>query len=161
SCFFNASDKNLPPFFDYLRCRGKFLFSACNKLRIALRSSRKYRINAKTNHSLPMKITLFVFMLLSPLISHSSSPEPSHEKDFYELRIYHIENPDQEKRMDTYLEEAFLPALHRFGIAKVGVFKPLLSDQKETGSKIYVFIPYTSMEQFLELPAALEKNREY
>src|SRR5690606_18220666 len=91
--------------------------------------------------------------------SHPSSP--SHERDFYELRIYHIESPDQEKRMDSYLGDAFLPALHRFGIAKVGVFKPLLSDQKEKGSKIYVFIPYTSMEQFLELPAALEKNRDY
>lgn len=104
-------------------------------------------------------IILFGFMLLSSLFPHSNSP--SHERDFYELRIYHIKSPDQEKRMDTYLEEAFLPALHRFGISKVGVFKPLLNDQKEKGSKIYVFIPYTSMEQFLELPAALDKNRDY
>src|SRR5690606_26094873 len=37
---------------------------------------------------------------------------------------------------------------------------PLESDEDEAGKKIYVFIPYTSMEQFLELPQKLEKDQK-
>jgi len=82
-------------------------------------------------------------------------------RDIYELKIYHIESPEQEKRLDNYLENAYLPALHKAGIAKVGVFKPLLSDEKEAGTKVYVFVPYTDLQQFEELPGKLEKDAQY
>lgn len=82
-------------------------------------------------------------------------------RDIYELKIYHIENADQEKRLDTYLEKAYIPALHKAGIAKVGVFKPVLSDEKEAGTKVYVFVPYKNLQQFTEMTVKLEKDKEY
>src|SRR5690606_32174158 len=82
-------------------------------------------------------------------------------RDIYELRIYHIESPEQEKRLDNYLEKAYIPAMHKAGILKVGVFKPILSDEKEAGTKVYVFVPYRSLDQFAELPRQLEKDQEY
>lgn len=82
-------------------------------------------------------------------------------KDFYEMKVYHIENPEQEKRLDVYLENAYLPALHNAGISNVGVFKPIISDEKEAGKKVYVLVPYTSLEEFLELPKKLERDQEY
>jgi hypothetical protein len=82
-------------------------------------------------------------------------------RDIYELKIYHIENADQEKRLDTYLEKAYIPAMHKAGIAKVGVFKPVLSDEKEAGTKVYVFVPYKNLQQFTGLSVKLEKDKEY
>ena len=46
------------------------------------------------------------------------------KRDIYELKTYHITSPAQEAMLDSYLEKAFMPAAHRLGIAKVGVFKP-------------------------------------
>jgi len=100
-------------------------------------------------------------MVILGFLAIPFSYSQSQNRDFYELRIYHIESPEQEKRLDNYLEKAYLPALHKAGIPKVGVFKPLLSDDKEAGKKVYVFVPYTSMEQFVDLPATLEKNTKY
>ena len=44
-------------------------------------------------------------------------------KEYYQLKTYTIKNDDQEKRVDAYLKDAYLPALKRLGIEHVGVFK--------------------------------------
>ncbi|GAA0877748.1 NIPSNAP family protein [Algoriphagus jejuensis] len=82
------------------------------------------------------------------------------KRDFYELRIYNIENSDQESQMDAYLEKALLPALHRNGVPKVGVFKPIAS-QPDAGKRIYLYIPFSSMEEWAKMPAKLEKDQAY
>ncbi len=60
------------------------------------------------------------------------------------------------QRVDSFLSAAYLPALHRAGIPKVGVFKPIQQDTADL--KIYVLIPFRSLEQFEKLPAVLEKD---
>ena len=102
--------------------------------------------------------SFFLLFFLCPLFAvfgHQS------ERDIYELRIYHIENQEQERILDNYLENAFLPALHRAGIKPVGVFKPLLSDKAEAGKKIYVFIPYRNISQYMELPGKLTLDKKH
>ena len=62
--------------------------------------------------------------------------------------------------MDNYLETAYIPALHRAGIGKAGVFKPIEEDTV-TGNIIIVWIPFRSLEQFEELPGSLDNDAEY
>ena len=62
--------------------------------------------------------------------------------------------------MDKYLKEAYIPALHRSGISKVGVFKPH-EDGASSEKFIVVFIPYKSLNQFEKLPRILEKDLKY
>src|SRR5690554_4647463 len=100
-------------------------------------------------------------MLILAFLAIPFAYSQTSNRDIYELKIYHIESPEQEKRLDIYLEKAYLPALHKAGIAKVGVFKPLLTDEKEAGTKVYVFVPYTSVQQFIDLPADLAKDSKY
>src|SRR5690554_351897 len=103
-------------------------------------------------------LSIFLLFFLCPLFAvfgHQS------ERDIYELRIYHIENQEQEVKLDDYLENAFLPALHRAGIKEVGVFKPLLSDKDEAGTKVYVFIPYINLKQYTELPGKLALDKKH
>ncbi|WP_044170339.1 NIPSNAP family protein [Flectobacillus major] len=84
-------------------------------------------------------------------------------RDFYQLKIYHLKTKDQEKRLDSFLENAFLPALHRLGISKVGVFKPIVAaDAPEpTEQLVYVFIPFKSSDDFLKLDKKLAADKQY
>lgn len=80
--------------------------------------------------------------------------------EYYELRIYHISGAEDELRMDTYLQNALIPALHRSGIAAVGVFKPAESDTINT-NRIYVLIPHASLTDFEKTNTALSSDSRY
>jgi hypothetical protein len=82
------------------------------------------------------------------------------ERDFYQIQVYRIDKKPQEDRIDQYLRNAYLPALHRAGIAKVGVFKPIASDPN-AGKEVIVWLPLGSLDQFDKLQAALAKDAEY
>ena len=77
-------------------------------------------------------------------------------RDYFELRVYHITNKDQEAVIDDFLKNALLPALHRNNRKTIGVFKPLANDTA-ADKKIYVLIPHKSIKDFIELPAKLER----
>src|SRR5687768_11949180 len=81
-------------------------------------------------------------------------------REFYELKVYSLKTPEQETRVETYLKNAYLPALHRAGISKVGVFKPIGNDTART-RKIYVMVPMKSLDQLVKIPQALQKDKQY
>jgi hypothetical protein len=81
------------------------------------------------------------------------------KRDCYEIKIYHLKTPAQSERVDRYLKDAYIPALHRAGIKKVGVFKPIVDSVDE--QLIYVLIPYNSLDQFGKLPAILQKDERH
>lgn len=95
--------------------------------------------------------------LLFVMLNVSAAPP---KREFYEIKIYHLKNADQESRVEKYLKDAYLPALHRAGIKDVGVFKPVPTDTS-AGKLIYVFTPLSSMDQLLTLPKALDKDAAY
>jgi len=83
------------------------------------------------------------------------------KREYYEIRIYTLKDKSQEEKVEKFLKGAFLPALHRAGIGKVGVFKPVETDTAAYGKRVYVFIPYSSMDQFTKLPETLQKDKQY
>ena len=104
------------------------------------------------------KKTLIVFLLLLTC-SHAvwANTLDKDKRSFYELRIYHAANSQQLALLDQYLQQAFVPALHGMGYKTVGVFKSITNDTA-ADKKVYVLIPHTSVEAFVKLPNALEKN---
>jgi len=106
-------------------------------------------------------LSLILLGLGSPLQSVGAAPK----RDFYQLKIYHLQNKEQEQRLDNYLQQAYVPALHRAGIGKVGVFKQMASADANapalTEQLVFVFIPCTSAEQYLKLDTDLEKDKQY
>jgi hypothetical protein len=74
--------------------------------------------------------------------------------------VYHYEDGSQAERIEFYLAQAFLPALHRAGIEKVGVFKPM-DNPDGTDKRIFVFIPFHTLDQFSQLNAKLNKDKVY
>ncbi len=82
-------------------------------------------------------------------------------RDYYAIRIYHLTEKRQEGEVENFLKSTYIPALHRAGISKVGVFKPLESDTALFGKRIFVFIPFTSLEEFDKLDSKLEKDSKF
>ena len=82
------------------------------------------------------------------------------DRDFYQIKIYSVENDQQEKRMDDYLQTAYIPALKRIGIEHVGVFK-VIEEIDSSNKLIYVFIPFKSIVEFEQLERDLKLDSEY
>jgi len=98
-----------------------------------------------------------LLMLLTSAMCGITSAQAKQE--YYEIRIYHVYG-GQEGKVDAFLKDVYLPALHRSGIEKVGVFKPLETDFN-SGKMIFVFIPYKTLEQFALLSEVLSKDKIY
>ena len=108
--------------------------------------------------NLPFKALLLLFFVAFPFRSFGLAAE---KQQYYEMRIYHISDKAQEGMVDTFLKDAYIPALHRAGISKVGVFKPIDTDTATSGKLIYVFIPFKTFDQYVQLPGVLEKDKVY
>lgn len=82
------------------------------------------------------------------------------KREYYQLKIYNFENPEQETMLDAYFQNALLPALHRADIDQVGVFKPV-EGLNESSDYMIVLIPFISKDQFEQLPDVLSMDTEY
>jgi len=81
-------------------------------------------------------------------------------REFYQLTIYHFKDAAQEKMIDNYLQTALLPALHKMGTAKVGVFK-LIGNDTLKDKLLYVFLPIKSLDQVTKISAKLADDATY
>ncbi|MCU7550841.1 NIPSNAP family protein [Chitinophagaceae bacterium LB-8] len=100
---------------------------------------------------------LIAILLCCIVCLHSSAKD---KQEFYEIRVYHLQNKEQENRVDRYLKDALLPALHRQGYERVGVFKPVGNDTS-SNKRVYVLIPYKKLEHFLSLEKDIQKDKVY
>ncbi|MCX2739056.1 NIPSNAP family protein [Pontibacter anaerobius] len=102
-------------------------------------------------------LSVFALIFLSQINSFAQ------KQSYYQLKVYHLKDKEQEARLDHYLEQAYLPALHRAGIKQVGVFKPANEvDQNHSSEpKVYVLLPFTSLEQFAGLEDKLAHDKKY
>lgn len=115
-----------------------------------------------------MKISSPVGALLSLLfIVLFNNNLSAQQRDYVALKIYTCETDQQMATVEQYLKDAYLPTLEKFRFAPVGVFKPRPKDSVQE-RKIYVLLPFSSMEVFEELdhellndPFYREKGKEY
>lgn len=108
----------------------------------------------------PMKIIQKSLGLTILLLISSVMVTQAAKREFYEIKIYSISSEDQEDRLDAYLSEAYLPALHRMGISTVGVFKPR-KDTEDAGKKVYVFTPLKAPSDVMKIEERLAADKAY
>jgi len=101
--------------------------------------------------------TLALLSMLSIVMLAKAQNKPC---DLYEIKTYVLKDKAQEVRVDAFLKNAFIPALHKFGIKNIGVFKPIETDTT-FGKRIFVLIAYSSPEEFLKIPDLLENDKSY
>lgn len=109
---------------------------------------------------------LFPFLLSSALffgcMSASKTAKQNASKgDFYELRTYLIKDKAQEQLVENYLQNAFIPTLHRAGWSNIGVFKPVEKDTANFGKRLFVLIPAKSLDALAMLPKTLLNDPQY
>lgn len=80
------------------------------------------------------------------------------DREYYELRRYHLVSGPQQKLTNNYLSEALIPGLNRLGIRPVGVFDLYIGPETPT---IYVLIPSTSLETLVNAEFRLAHDNEY
>ncbi len=95
------------------------------------------------------------------------------KQQWYELRVYHFASDTQRELTANYLEQAYLPALNRAGIAAVGVFveteteteagtpSPATTAQSSGIHKTLLLIPFASLESFIALEEKLAHDDVY
>jgi hypothetical protein len=66
-------------------------------------------------------------------------------RQYYELRVYTTKSEEQQQRVNAYWQNAAVPAYNRLGVQPVGVFTEM---QDSPTNKIYVLLPYDSLEAF-------------
>jgi hypothetical protein len=90
------------------------------------------------------KVLLIVVFLLNAAL-FASPALAAGKRDYYEIKLYRINTNDQVKQVNQFLKDDYIPALHRAGIGKIGVFHPVGNDTAAE-KKIYVFIPLRSLK---------------
>ena len=104
-------------------------------------------------------VRLFIIIAGCLLSAASVSSVSAAGRFYYQIKIYHLKTQAQEDRLDNYLQNAYLPALHRMGINDVGVFKPVENDT--ANKRIYVFTPFPSWIQLENVDETLMADKQY
>lgn len=79
------------------------------------------------------------------------------KREYYEIRIYRVHTHDQVKQLDQFFQNAYLPALHKLGIKKVGVFHDIGNDTL-VDKRVVLFIPLRSLDQVSKLEDVVMKD---
>lgn len=106
-----------------------------------------------------MKKTISAFLAsIIMVLSFANSAKP--KQQYYQIIVYHVLNNGQMEQVDKYLQTAYLPALHRAGVSKVGVFKPIANDTA-ADKKIYVFMPLNSLEHVAQIDLSIWNDAKH
>jgi len=105
-----------------------------------------------------VKSSILLSSLSNITSTNSEAGFKKSKQEFYELRVYTLKNAEQEKVIEDYFEKAAIPALNRLGMKNVGVFKEM---KPEGQTKIYVLIPFASLDDFIGVEEKLSKDAVY
>jgi hypothetical protein len=105
-----------------------------------------------------VRSSLLLPVIPSILSNNSEQPSKKSKQEFYEWRVYTLKNETQQKLVESYFQDAAIPALNRLGSKNIGVFKEL---QPEGQTKLYVIIPYTSMDHYMKVQEKLSGDAAY
>lgn len=78
--------------------------------------------------------------------------------EIYELRTYHLTDGPMRRRLDDYLERAFIPAARRAGTGPVGAFGVAIGPGSPS---VQLLIPHRSVADMVALPDKLAADTAY
>jgi NIPSNAP len=109
------------------------------------------------NRKIMINLIFSLILIGSFQLAFSKPPK----REFYEIKIYTLKSKEQEKTVEQYLQNAYLPAMHRMGNRGIGVFKPVAADTASFGKLIYVYTPLKSIDQVLTISEKLLHDIAY
>jgi hypothetical protein len=97
----------------------------------------------------------FTFLILLSFLTNTLKAK---QAELVQIIVYHFENDAQVLQTENYLKEAFIPAMHRQKIDRIGVFKPIDFAQDK---RLFLVIPYNSFSHFIKVNQQVELDKNY
>jgi hypothetical protein len=101
--------------------------------------NKKQIMIQKTRSLLP-----FLLLMLS-FSTFAGENKAADGRNYYEIKLFRVATNEQVAQLDGFLKDDFIPALHRAGIGKTGVYHPIGNDTA-IEKRVYLFIPLRSLE---------------
>lgn len=80
------------------------------------------------------------------------------QREYYEIRKYHLQSGPQTKLTETYISSALIPALNRLGIAPVGAFHLDIGPETPT---LYLLLPCGNLETLTTAELHLAHDEQF
>lgn len=96
-----------------------------------------------------------LFVLFTTMLMSQSS-----DREYYQIKIYTFDTPEQQMVTDQYLKNAYLPALHKLGIDQVGVFKTR-PGENEGPDKTFVLTPLQELSQLEKINDFISQDKSF
>lgn len=97
-------------------------------------------------------------VIMQSAATKSENADAAAGREYYELRVYTLKDDAQQKMVEDYYQNAAIPALNKTGSRRIGVFTEM---KPEGQTKLYVIIPYNSIEDFTGSADKLAKDNAY
>jgi hypothetical protein len=93
-----------------------------------------------------------------PKLDKLDSLAQAANRQFIELRRYHVLRGTMERAFGTYLQDAAIPAMNRAGVGKVGVFNVVYGENAPT---TLLVLTHDSLESVMSLREKMAADAEY
>jgi hypothetical protein len=80
------------------------------------------------------------------------------DREFYELRLYHLRRGPKQALFDNFYRDASIPGMNRIGLGPIGVFTVATGPDSPT---YYVLIPHKSLDSFGTATDRVRSDPEY
>jgi len=90
--------------------------------------------------------------------SLSAQTPSGKQREFYELRKYHLQTGPQTKLTESFVSDALIPALNRLGSSPIGAFHLDIGPETPT---LYVMIPSSSLEMLVTMELKLAQDDRF
>jgi hypothetical protein len=111
----------------------------------------------KNLSAIALLLSVFLFGFAEAKAYHQNNKD---KQEYYRITAYHFATAEQEKVLDSYLEKALLPALHKNKFENIGIFKPIANDTA-ADKIIYVFINAKTIETLVGIDALISSDNDY
>jgi hypothetical protein len=95
---------------------------------------------------------------LAAAAEEESLAQDGPKPEFYELRTYKLRRGPAAGRFDTYVRDAWMPAMKRLGIGPIGAFNVMIGPDTPAH---YRLIPYKSLDELYTSRQRLAADSEY
>ena len=103
-----------------------------------------------------MLVTAGIAVASNPVIA--AGDRQTTTKEVYEWREYEMRFGADQGQLENYFKTALIPALTKFGVKKVGVFKDWTPSEP---AKFYLLITYSSVENYLSVNTKVKADSDY
>lgn len=98
-------------------------------------------------------IALSANSVIAADVKHSSV-----QKEIYEWREYEMRFGSDQQQLENYFKAALIPALNKYGVKAVGVFKAWTPSDP---AKIYLLVPYSSLDHYMTANTKVKQDEDY